>query len=81
MQSYPILNKSVIFGQEPELTKTHKILGVGCDDLLKELTGCFWSAVADLLPCMVKADDEEDMSGQAMVGQAVPGTLASGNGK
>ena len=25
-------------------------------------------------------DDEEDMSGQAMVGQAVPGSLASGDG-
>ena len=25
-------------------------------------------------------DDEEDMSGQAMVGPAVPGTLASGDG-
>ena len=28
----------------------------------------------------VKDDDEEDMSGQAMVGQAGPGTLASGDG-
>ena len=28
----------------------------------------------------VQDDDEEDMSGQAMVGQAVPGTLASGDG-
>ena len=25
-------------------------------------------------------DDEDDMSGQAMVGQAGPGTLASGDG-
>ena len=40
----------------------------------------FWSAVADLLSCKVQDDDEEDMSGQAIAGQAVPGTLASGNG-
>ena len=56
------------------------ILSVGCVDLPKELTGKFWSAVADLLPCRVQDDDEEDMSGQDMVGQAVPGTLVSGNG-
>ena len=42
--------------------------------------GRFWSAVADLLSCRVQDDDEEDMSGQVMVGQADPGTLASGNG-
>ena len=36
--------------------------------------------MADLLSCRVQDDDEEDMSGQAMVGQTVPGTLASGNG-
>ena len=40
----------------------------------------FWSALADPLSCRVQDDDDEDMSGQAMVGQAVPGTLASGNG-
>jgi hypothetical protein len=57
-----------------------KILNVGCDDLPKELTGRFWSAVADLLSCRVQDDDEEDMSGQVMVGQADPGTLALGNG-
>ena len=57
-----------------------KILSVGCDDLPKELTGRFWSAVADLLSCRVQDDDEEDVSGQVMVGQAAPGTLASGNG-
>ena len=45
----------------------------------KELTGCVWSAVADLLCCRVQ-DEEEDMSGQAMVGQAIPGMLASGDG-
>ena len=39
-----------------------------------------WSAVADLLSCRLQDDGEEDMSGQAMVGQAVPGTLAIGNG-
>ena len=55
-------------------------LSVGYDDLSKELTGRFWSAVADLLSCRVQDDDEEDMSGQVMVGQADPGTLASGNG-
>ena len=57
-----------------------KILSVGCDDLPKELTGRFWSAVADLLSCRVQDEDEEDMSGQVMVSQAVPGTLASGGG-
>ena len=57
-----------------------KILSVGCDDLPKELTGRFWSAVADLLSCRVQDDDEEDMSGQVMVSQAAPGTLASDNG-
>ena len=57
-----------------------QILSVGCDDLPKELTGRFWSVVADLLSCRVQDDNEEDMSGQVMVGQAVPGTLASGNG-
>ena len=36
--------------------------------------------MADLLSCRVQDDDEEDMSGQVMVGQATPGTLASGNG-
>ena len=29
---------------------------------------------------ILQDDDEEDMSGQVMVGQAAPGTLASGNG-
>ena len=57
-----------------------KILSMGCDDLPKELTGCFWSAAADLLSCRVQDDDEEDMSGQGMVSQAGPGTLASGDG-
>ena len=57
-----------------------KILSVGCEDLPKELTGRFWSAVADLRSCRVQDDDGEDMSGQVMVGQAAPGTLASGNG-
>ena len=52
-----------------------KILSVGCDDLPKELTGRFYSAVADLLSCRVQEDDEEDM-----VGQAVQDTLVSGNG-
>ena len=45
-----------------------KILSVDCDDLKKELTGCFWSAVADLLSCRIQDDREENMSGQAMVG-------------
>ena len=57
-----------------------KILSVGRDVLPKELTGRFWSAVAELLSCRVQDDDEEDMSGQAMVGQATPGTLALGYG-
>ena len=56
------------------------ILSVGCNDLPKELTGRFWSAVADLLSCRVQDDDEKDMSGQVMVGQAALVTLASGNG-
>ena len=30
-----------------------KILSVGCDDFPKELTGRFWSAVAELLSCRV----------------------------
>ena len=41
---------------------------MGCDDLPEELTGSFWSAVADLLSCRVKDNGEEDMSGQVMVG-------------
>jgi hypothetical protein len=57
-----------------------KILSVGCDDLPKELTGRYWSAVADLLSCRVQDEDDEDMSGQVMVSQAGPGTLASGGG-
>ena len=57
-----------------------KILSADCNNFPKELTGRFWSAVADLLSCRVQDDDEEDMSGQAMVGQAGPGTLASGDG-
>ena len=52
-----------------------KILSVGCDGLPKELTGRSWLAVADLLSCRVQDEDEEDMSGQVMVGQAAPGTL------
>ena len=36
--------------------------------------------MADLLSCRVQGDDEEDMSGQAMVGQDAPGTLVSGDG-
>ena len=36
--------------------------------------------MADLLACRVQDYDEEDMSGQVMVGQAVLGTPASGNG-
>ena len=54
-----------------------KSLRVGCDDLPKELTVRSWSAVANLLSCRVQ-DDGEDISGQAMVGQADPGALASG---
>ena len=38
------------------------------------------SFLADLLSCRVQDDAEEDMSGQAIVGQAVPGMLASGDG-
>ena len=56
-----------------------RILSVGYDDVPKELTGHFWSAVADLLLCRVRGNGEEDMSGQAMVGLAGPGTLASGD--
>ena len=52
----------------------------GLDDIPKELTGRFWSAVADLLSCRVQDEDEEDMSDQAMVGQAGPGMLALGDG-
>ena len=44
------------------------------------MTDRFWSAVADLLSCRMQDDGEKDMSGQAMVGQAGPGTLASGDG-
>ena len=36
--------------------------------------------LCDLLSCRVQDDDEEGMSDQVMVGQAAPGTLASGNG-
>ena len=36
--------------------------------------------VYDKISCRVQDDDEEDKSGQVMVGQAAPGTLASGNG-
>ena len=57
-----------------------KILSVGCDDLPKEMTGRFWSAVADIHSCRVQDDGEEDMSGQAMVGQAGPGAISSGDG-
>ena len=57
-----------------------KILSGGCGELLKKLTGCFRSAVVSLLLCRVQDDGEEDMSGQAMVGQAGPDTLASGDG-
>ena len=57
-----------------------KTLSVGCDDLPKELTGRVWSAVADLLSCRVQHDSEDDMSGQAMVSQASPDTLVSGDG-
>ena len=53
---------------------------VGCDDIPKELTGRFWLAVADLLSCRVQDEDEEDMSDQAMVGQAGQGMLALGDG-
>ena len=56
-----------------------KILNVVCDDLTKQLTGRFWSAVADLLSCRVQDGREADMSGQAMVGLAGPGVLASGS--
>ena len=57
-----------------------QILSVFCNDLPKALTGRLWSAVADLLSCRVQDDGEDDVSGQAMVGQAAPGTLASGDG-
>ena len=57
-----------------------KIWSACCDDLPKELTGRFWSAVADLLSCRVQDGGEENMLCQAMVGQDGPGTLASGNG-
>ena len=55
-------------------------ISIGCNDLPKEWTGRFWSAVADLLACRVQDCDEEDMSGQVMVGQAILRTPASGNG-
>lgn len=42
----------------------------------KELTGAYWSAVADLLSC--SSADDEDMSGQDGVSQDTTGTLASG---
>ena len=50
-------------------TKLESMLGVErlteiwsacCDDLPKELTGVFWSAVADPLSCKVQDDGEED---------------------
>ena len=56
------------------------MLSVGCDNLPKELAGRVWSALADLLSCRVQDIDEEDMSRQAMVGQAVSRTLVSGSG-
>ena len=39
-----------------------------------------WSAIADLLSYRVRDGNEEDMPGQAMVGEPGPGTLASGDG-
>ena len=46
----------------------------------KDLTGRFWSAVADLPSPRIQDAGEEDMSGQDMLGQAGPDTLASGDG-
>ena len=57
-----------------------KTLSMGCDSFPKELQGRFWSAVAGLFSCRIKDDSEEYISGQAMVDQAGPGTLASGDG-
>ena len=45
------------------------------------MAGRLWSAVADLLSCRLQDDGEEDMSGQAMVGQAGPCTLPSGKNR
>ena len=36
--------------------------------------------MADLLSCRLQDGEEKDVSGQAMVGQAAPGTLASSDG-
>ena len=36
--------------------------------------------MTDLLSCRAQDNGEDNMSGQAMIGQAVPGTLASGDG-
>ena len=52
---------------------------MGCDDIPKELTGRFWSAVAALISCRVQDEEEEEMSDQAMVGQAGQGMLAFGD--
>ena len=57
-----------------------KIVSEGHDNLLKVFTGRFWLAVADLLSCWAHNDGEADISGQDMVGQAGPGTLASSDG-
>ena len=55
-----------------------KILSVGCDNLQKELTGRFFSAVADALSCRVQDDVEENMPGQACPGaQALSGVIDS----
>jgi hypothetical protein len=51
------------------------ILTAGKVGLPKELTGVFWSAVADLFSCR----DSEEMSGQ--VCQATTGTFALGDGE
>ena len=39
-----------------------------------EIIGMYWSVVADLFAC--RDEDEEDMSGQGSVSQALQGTFA-----
>ena len=68
-----ILATALEFTLVVELLTT--VLSVGCDDVLKELTGHFGSAVVDLLVCRVQDDGEDDMSGQAMVGLAGLSTI------
>jgi hypothetical protein len=55
-----------------------EILTVGKEALPKELTGAYWSAVADLFAHKDYMTTIEDMSGQGSVSQATSGALASG---